>query len=73
VCLVLGLKITDECSGETSTGIKNVLDDGKLTGKAEETFDSISREKPATCSIGGAGTGKIYGQDTIELKEGEGG
>jgi hypothetical protein len=59
-CTVLGVfKITDECTGNTSTGIHNVRNEGKV----EAVFDKVTEEKPATCSVGGAKSGFVRGVD----------
>jgi hypothetical protein len=60
-CTVGGIfKITDECTGNTSTGIHNVRNEGKV----EADFDKVTEEKPATCSVGGEKAGFVRG---IEL------
>jgi hypothetical protein len=63
-CTVLGkfIKIQDECLAKegTNTGIAAVA------AGINATFDSISNENPANCSLGGANTGLVEGTDTIE-------
>jgi len=64
-CTVLGVfKITDECTGNTSTGIHNVRNEGKV----EAEFDKVTEEKPATCSVGGAKSGFVKGVDLSLLR-----
>lgn len=58
------LKITDECTGNTSTGITNVRNEGKV--KAE--FDKVTAEKPGTCTVGGASSGFVRGVDLSLLR-----
>ncbi len=57
-CTVAGIfKITDECTGNTSTGIHNVRSEGKV----EAVFDSVTAETPAKCSVGGEKSGFVRG------------
>jgi hypothetical protein len=53
-----GLTFTDECSGSTTTAMKNV------TGGVDETFDAKSEK--LNCSFGGAGEGLVEGTELLE-------
>jgi hypothetical protein len=65
-CTVSGiLKVTDECTGITNTGIRDTP-----AGTVEAEFEEISAEAPVTCSIGGKGAGFVHGDDTIKAKNG---
>ncbi|MGD0452469.1 MAG: hypothetical protein ABSB69_02625 [Solirubrobacteraceae bacterium] len=62
VCKIAGIfKITDECTGATSTGISNVA------GGVDATFEEKS--KNANCTVGGEGQGVVRGTDLIKSPE----
>jgi hypothetical protein len=52
-CKVFGIKVNDECTGETSVNAETV------TGGVNTIFDSKSAH--LTCSLGGVGTGVVTG------------
>jgi len=63
-CTVLGfVKIQDECTGETTTGVSVVKEAEKHL--VHFTFDGISNEKPANCSLGGEKQGLVEGLISI--------
>ncbi len=65
-CTVGGIiKVTDECTGETSMKMEN----GE-TGVIA-SFDATSRENPDNCSVGGAKEGLLFGSADIEDSESE--
>jgi len=63
---ILG-NVTDTC--ELSGTTQNVRAN-RATGKTEFVFDKITEEKKAKCSQGGAGTGRVTGTISEELRSG---
>ena len=61
-CIVLGIEVTDECTGETTEKITNG------TGGVNWAFDGKSGK--LNCSQGGAGAGAIEGSGTETSSEG---
>jgi hypothetical protein len=57
-CLVLGITVKDECTGETSMGVEDTTSD------VEMSFDADSAK--SSCSLGGTGTGIAIGSDFDE-------
>lgn len=62
-CTVLGVKVKDECTGETSAHMENVE-----AGVGVE-FDSKSAH--GNCTVGGSGAGVLTGKGKIETGESE--
>ncbi|HTA14311.1 MAG TPA: hypothetical protein VK781_05580 [Solirubrobacteraceae bacterium] len=62
-CTILGVKVKDECTGETTTGVEDV------TGGVDLAFDSSSAH--GNCSLGGTGTGRVTGVDLEENPAGK--
>jgi hypothetical protein len=57
-CTVGGvLKVTDVCEGNNTTSATA----NRAEGTVETAFDKISEEAPATCTVGGAGSGFVRG------------
>ncbi len=69
-CEVGGIiKVTDECTGGTSTSVIS----NRATGKTEFAFDSVSAQEPASCTLGNATSGSIRGvvAGSLRNKKGE--
>jgi len=56
-CTVFFVKVTDECTGTTTTSVTNVA------GGVDTTFDASSAN--ANCTRGGAGAGKVRGTNHV--------
>jgi hypothetical protein len=65
ICLTLGVKIEDECSGATSTSVENV------TGGVNQTFTPAAptESEKLNCTVGGAASGEIHGTLLTKLTE----
>ncbi len=63
------IKVTDECTGGTSTSVVS----NRATGKTEFAFDAVSAQEPAKCSLGNATSGSVRGGviGSLRNKKGE--
>ena len=69
-CLDLGVKLTDECSGETLTAdLQNMSPLDLLAVFGTGTEEEANKET-GTCTLGGAGTGVIEGEMLITATSG---
>jgi hypothetical protein len=64
-CRVGGvLKVTDVCEGVISTNARA----NRAEGTVEQEFDKVSEEEVGTCSVGGAGQGRVSGNTINRLR-----
>jgi len=69
-CLDLGVKLTDECTGETLTADLQNMSPLDLLGVFGSRAEEEANKETGTCTLGGAGTGVVEGEGLITATSG---